>query len=209
MLQGQTYYCMNAARLGAKVYIMSKYNLSKLLLYADTYHITFLTVVPVIVNMMFSHPDSTRYNLKAVENVICGSAPLNPEVAKKVSTLYLRDGVSIMQGLGMTESTCSLMQFAPDDEQDGRSVGWLNANCKAQIRPVPGEDFTGTAPPGVPVGELWVSGPNIMKGYYKRPEQTQGAIHLDANGLRWLRTGDIGYVNEKGHFYLVDRLKVY
>ncbi|CAI7570907.1 unnamed protein product [Penicillium crustosum] len=204
---GQTYYCMNAARLGAKVYIMRKYNLSKLLLYADLYRITFLTLVPVIANMMARHPHPAMYNLKSVESIVCGSAPLNPDLAQVVARLYLRNGVTIKQGLGMTETTCSLTQFAPDDKDDGRSVGWLNANCTAQVRPVPGEDFTDGAPPGVTVGEILVSGPNIMKGYYRRPEQTRESIHVDAKGVRWLRTGDIGYATEKGHFYLVDRLK--
>ncbi|KAL2831023.1 hypothetical protein BJY01DRAFT_240202 [Aspergillus pseudoustus] len=204
---GQTYYCMNAARLGAKVYIMSKYNLGKLLLYADTYRITFLTVVPVIVNMMARQASAARYNLQSVENVICGSAPLNPEVADNVARRYLRDGVRIMQGLGMTECTCSVTQFAPDDKDDGRSVGWLNANCRAQLREIVGEEFSGSAPSGRAVGELWLSGPNIMKGYYKRPQQTEESIHVDNDGMRWLKTGDIGYVDDKGRFYLVDRMK--
>ncbi|KAF9889084.1 hypothetical protein FE257_008061 [Aspergillus nanangensis] len=204
---GQTYFCMSVARIGAKVFIMQKFNLSKFLLYLDIYRITFLSAVPVILVMMAKHPHPGNFNLTAIENVTTGSAPLNPEIGRTIERLYLRDGVTVKQGLGMTECTCSLTGFALDDIADPRSVGWLNANCRIKIVPVEDEAFAGSVPPGVVVGELWAAGPNVMKGYYKRPQETASSILYDNDEVRWLRTGDIGYVDSNGHVYLVDRLK--
>ncbi len=111
--------------------------------------------------------------------------------------------------------TCSATGFAPDDEDDGRSVGWLNPNVSAKIVPLTADDDQDRAFERVggdesyPVGEIWVSGPNIMKGYYKKPKETAETIVVDReDGGRWLRTGDIGYFDSRGYLYIVDRLKV-
>jgi acyl-CoA synthetase (AMP-forming)/AMP-acid ligase II len=198
---------MNAAQLGAKVFIMSRFEIEEFLRYLDIYRITFATVVPVIINKMIKYPHPEAFNLKALEGVVSGSAPLSPEMAHKLKSLYLSEHASVKQGMGLTETTCSLFQFAQDDEDDGRSIGWLNANCKAKIVPVDGEDYDGTAPRNTTVGEIWVSGPNLMKGYYRKPEATAAAMTCE-DGQTWFRTGDVGYVDWRGRFYIVDRLKV-
>lgn len=198
---------MNAARLGAKVFIMPKYNVHQLLLYLDIYRITFMTSVPVIMTTLASQKNPDMYNLKAIESVVTGSAPLNPEIGKIVEQVYLHDAVKIKQGYGMTECTCSVSGFAPDDESDGKSVGSLNANCRAKIVEIEGRNFTSSTPPGVITGEIWISGPNVMRGYYKMPKETANAMAYE-NGESWFRTGDIGYVDKRGYIYIVDRLKV-
>jgi len=204
--QGQTYYSMSAARLGAKVFIMSKFNVSQYLLYLDIYRITFMTGVPVILTMLCKQDRPHRFNLKAVEVVTSGSAPLDPALAHMVEEKYLRPDVKVKQGWGMTETTCSVSGFSPDDDGDGRSIGWLNPNCSAKIVPVEDRDFQ-LASTEYPVGELWVAGPNIMKGYWQKPQETAETI-VHADGHRWLRTGDIGYIDPQGCIYIVDRLKV-
>ncbi|KAJ0415096.1 hypothetical protein BJY00DRAFT_294013 [Aspergillus carlsbadensis] len=206
---GQAYYCMNAARLGAKVFIMKFFDIQKYLLYMDIYRINFMVSVPAIMATLAKQPNAKRYNLRAVETVTSGSAPLSPDLGRAIEKLYLRPGVSVKQGWGMTETTCSITGFAPDDEDDGRSIGWLNPNCAARIEPVEDRDFQGasSAPPGTVVGEIWVAGPNIMKGYFKNPAATAEAI-VEQDGLRWLRTGDIGYIDDRGCLYIVGRLKV-
>lgn len=111
----------------------------------------------------------------------------------------------------MTECTCSVAGFAPDDEDDGSSVGVLNPNCWAKIVPVENRDFKsgpGSAESdGEVVGELWVSGPNVMKGYYRKPEATSETIVYE-DDVRWLRTGDVAYIDKRERIYIVDRLKV-
>ncbi|KAJ0422244.1 hypothetical protein BJY00DRAFT_322706 [Aspergillus carlsbadensis] len=203
---GQTYYCLNAARLGAKVFIMRAFDVQKYLLYMDIYRITFMASVPAIMATLAKQSNAYQYNLRAVEQVTSGSAPLSADLGRIIQKMYLRPGTSVKQGWGMTETTCSISGFAPDEKDDGRSIGYLNPNCCARIEPLPDRDFTGVAPAGIPVGEIWVSGPNVMKGYYKKPAATAQTIVL-ADGYRWLRTGDIGYADHNGRLYIVDRLK--
>ncbi|KAE8363245.1 hypothetical protein BDV27DRAFT_158999 [Aspergillus caelatus] len=151
-------------------------------------------------------PNPSIYNLQAVQTVLSGSAPLSPDLGRIIEGIYIRSGVSVKQGGGMTESTCSVTGFAPDDEDDGRSIGWLNPNRAARIERLDDRNFSGAAPAGATVGEIWVTGPNIMKWYYKNPKATREAIVV-AGGIRWLRTGDIGYIDERGCIYIVDPLK--
>lgn len=186
---------------------MKSFDVRKYLLYLDIYRINFMVSVPAILTTLAKQPNPRRYNLRAIESVVSGSAPLSPDLGRVVEKLYLRPGIGVKQGWGMTETTCSVTGFAPDDEDDGKSIGWLNPNCAARIEPVEGRDFDGTAPVGVVVGEIWVAGPNIMKCYYKNPTGTAETI-VESDGYRWLKTGDIGYIDGKGRIYIVDRLKV-
>ncbi|KIW94002.1 uncharacterized protein Z519_05318 [Cladophialophora bantiana CBS 173.52] len=202
---GQTYYCVNAAVLGAKVFIMSKFNVTKYLQYLDAYRITFMTGVPTVIAMLCKQDAPERYNLKSLEQVVSGSAPLDPKLGRLLARLYLRPGVQVKQGWGMTECTCSATGFSPDEEDDGRSIGWLNPNCVAKIVPVD-EELSKSAVMEQQAGEIWLSGPNVMKGYWNKPEATANTI-VDEDGHRWLRTGDIGYCDDQGKFYIVDRLK--
>ncbi|KAL3457962.1 hypothetical protein BJX64DRAFT_302297 [Aspergillus heterothallicus] len=208
---GQTYYCLNAARLGAKVFIMRSFDVHNYLLYMDIYRINFMASVPAIMATLAKQSTTAgRYNLLAVEQVTSGSAPLSPELGKIIQDMYLRPGTLVKQGWGMTETTCSISGFSPDEQDDGRSIGYLNPNCRARIVPLDDQrDFSGVAAPAgaTAVGEIWVCGPNVMKGYYKKPAATAEAIVCDNQGRRWLRTGDIGYADETGKLFIVDRLK--
>lgn len=201
------YYCTTAARMGVKVFIMMEYSIQRYLLFLDIYRITFLTGVPTLMVALSKHPQATSYNLKAIESVVTGSAPLNPEIGRLVEKTHLRQGVQVKQGWGMTETTCSATGFAQDDEDDGRSIGWLNPNVSAKVVPMPEHGFEQNNDIPYTVGEIWVSGPNMMKGYYKKPKETSEAIVYE-DERRWLRTGDIGYVDSRGCFYIVDRMKV-
>jgi long-subunit acyl-CoA synthetase (AMP-forming) len=186
---------------------MKSFNVKKYLLYLDIYRITFMTSAPPILVTMSKQPNPGRYNLRAIETVVSGSAPLSPDLGRIIEKMYLHPGVKVKQGWGMTETTCSVTGFAPDDDDDGRSIGWLNPNCAARIQPLDDRDFDGVAPPDTVVGEIWVAGPNIMKCYYKNPTATADTI-VESSGRRWLKTGDIGYIDERGCLYIVDRLKV-
>lgn len=185
---------------------MKSFDVQKYLLYMDIYRITFMASVPAIMATLAKQSNASAYNLRAVEVVTSGSAPLSAELGRIIAKMYLRPGIGVKQGWGMTETTCTITTFPPDEEDDGRSVGYLAPNCAARIEPVEGRDFSGAAPKGVAVGEIWVAGPNVMKCYYKKPDATKETI-VEEGGMRWLRTGDIGYFDEKGRMYIVDRLK--
>lgn len=206
---GQTYQCLSAARLGAKVFVMSKFTLEKYMQFLDIYRITFMSTVPTILTMLHKYEYSERYNLKSVEVVTSGSAPLDGSLAQSVTNKFLRSGVKVKQGWGMTETTCSVTGFAPDDDDEGKSIGWLNPNCAAKIVPTD-EDGEATSTDGSrgSIGELWVAGPQMVKGYWKNDRATKETI-VESDGYRWVRTGDIGFIDGRECIYIVDRLKVW
>jgi len=199
---------MVAPRIGAKVFIMGKFDATQFLTLIDVYRITFINIVPTILRILVKSPNPSRFNLKSLSMVGSGAAPLDTNVAREFERLFLRPGVQVKQGWGMTETTCNVSGFAPDDIDDGRSIGWLNPGCRARIVTVPDRDFSYIErDQGALVGEIWVAGPNIMKGYWNKPEATKQTIVEEA-GCRWLRTGDVGYVDKRGFLFIVDRIKV-
>ncbi|KAJ9652740.1 hypothetical protein H2198_008012 [Neophaeococcomyces mojaviensis] len=102
----------------------------------------------------------------------------------------------------MTELTCSVMGWDINKTADSNSVGELNANCEAMIMDEDGlNEITERGPQAC--GEIWVRCPNMMKGYWKNPKAT--AQIMSHNG--WLKTGDIAYIDDAGHFFIVDRIK--
>lgn len=199
---------MIAPQVDAKVFIMAKFNLLEFLTYIDIYRITFVNVVPTIVKMLAKVPSPSRFNLKSLQIVGSGLAPLDLEAAQAVNEKFLRPGVRIKQGWGMTETTCNVTGFSPDDVDDGRSIGWVNPTCRVRITPVPERDFSSIERErGVTVGEIWVAGPNVMKQYWKKPKETASTV-VEVEGCRWVQTGDIGYADNRGCLYIIDRIKV-
>jgi acyl-CoA synthetase (AMP-forming)/AMP-acid ligase II len=186
---------------------MKNFALDKYILYHDIYRITFMNAVPTMLVMLSKSAAALNYNFRSIEQVVVGSAPLSKDIAELVQKRLLKPGVKVKQGWGMTELTCTGTSFAPDDEDDGASIGPLNANMSAKIMPVDDRDFGNATKGGRVIGEIWVSGPNMMRGYYNKPKETAETIVVE-NGKRWLRTGDIGYFDERECLYIVDRLKV-
>lgn len=112
--------------------------------------------------------------------------------------------------------TCSLLGYDPTLWCDTFSVGEPNANTSAKIMSISTSDsgeekYTEVTARGPPHrGELWVAGPNIMKGYWRNPKATKETFappSASTDGKRWLRTGDVAYVDEEGMFFIVDRIK--
>ncbi|CAK7243503.1 MAG: hypothetical protein STHCBS139747_005028 [Sporothrix thermara] len=220
---GQTYFVANFAHMGIPVYLMAKFDFVRMLEHIQNFRITSLTLVPPIAVALSKHPLVKKYDLGSVEFVGCGAAPLAQESALAVQRLWPEGTLEVRQGWGMTEVTCTCLGWHPDTEAEGASVGELAANCAARLVEV--DDGSGVsasasasagndAPryitePNKP-GELWVSGPTLMTGYWHNPAATAATIHTDADGTRWLKTGDIAYVNRYGTgaaFYIVDRRK--
>jgi acyl-CoA synthetase (AMP-forming)/AMP-acid ligase II len=186
---------------------MPEFSLQKYLQFLDIYRITFMTTVPTILTMLHKYEHPERFNLKAVEVVTSGSAPLDGTLAASVSQKYLRAGVIVKQGWGMTETTCSVTGFSPDDHDDGKSIGWLNPNCAAKIVPVGENEGSGEPHSPTTTGELWVAGPQMMKGYWHNEKATKETV-VESDGYRWIRTGDLAYIDGRGCIYIFDRLKV-
>lgn len=122
-----------------------------------------------------------------IRALVSGGAPLAPELAQ----VFYGAGLPIYQGYGLTESSPTITCNIPPANRLG-SVG----------RPIPGVTVRIAED-----GEILASGPNVMRGYYNRAEETAAALETDAEGCVWLRTGDIGYLDEDGYLFITDRKK--
>jgi 4-coumarate--CoA ligase len=175
--------------------MVPRFDLVQMLELTQKYKITRLFLVPPIVLALAKHPIVDQYDLSSVRQIFSGAAPLGGEIAEAAAQ---RLGCSMAQGYGMTELSPVTHAIAQGEYRAG-SVGTLVAGTEARlIDPETGADVA----PGER-GEIWVRGPQVMKGYLNNPEAT--AATIDADG--WLHTGDVGVIDEDGHTFIVDRLK--
>ena len=155
--------------------------------------------VPTLYSMLINHPDIRKYNLKTVKFCISGSAPLPPEVQKHF--MELTGGV-LVEGYGLTESSPVTHSNPLDPTLKTVKIGsiglpWPNTNAKI----VDTETGTKEMPTGED-GELIITGPQIMKGYWNLPNETADVLRQG-----WLYTGDIAKMDPEGYFYITDRKK--
>jgi acyl-CoA synthetase (AMP-forming)/AMP-acid ligase II len=192
---GQNAVLACGLRAGATVVTLPRFDLEGFLDAIQRHRVTAMIVAPPIMLALANHPLVDRYELSSLRLVGCGAAPLSGEVEQRCAD---RLGCVVAQGFGMTEATCCIA-ISPFDAPRRGSVGRLLPNTEARIvDPATGADLA----PGR-TGELWVRGPQLMRGYRNQPEAT--AHTIDADG--WLRTGDLCAFDEDGYLYVVDRLK--
>jgi acyl-CoA synthetase (AMP-forming)/AMP-acid ligase II len=184
-------------RGGATLVVLPRFEMETFLRAIQDHRATWAYVVPPIALALAKHPAVDDFDLSSLRHVFSGAAPLGADLARAVTR---RLGCRMLQGYGMTEtSPTTHINCGPAAERNPGSVGGLTPNTEARIvDPVTGQDLGPDQP-----GEIWVRGPQVMKGYLGRPEAT--AALIDGDG--WLHTGDIGSVDSDGHFYVVDRLK--
>lgn len=182
-------------RAGGTVVTMPRFDLAQFLALHAEHGVTRSFVAPPIVVALAKHPAVDGVDLSRLVQVVSGAAPLSAELAAEAST---RLGVEIVQGYGMTEMSPVSHFTRPGGYRPG-SVGVAVAGTEHRIvDPATGEDLGPDAD-----GELWVRGPQVMKGYLNNPEATAATLVGDG----WLRTGDIGHVDAGGYLFVVDRLK--
>lgn len=180
---------------GGTLVTVPRFDLVQMLTLTQEHGITRLFLVPPIVLALAKHPIVEQYDLSSVKQIFSGAAPLDGETAEAAAS---RVGCSVAQGYGMTELS-PVSHAIPEGVARPGSSGTLLPSTRARlVDPVTGQD----AAPGEE-GELWVSGPQAMKGYLNNPEATSQTIDEDG----WLHTGDIARIDEEGHTYIVDRLK--
>lgn len=204
---GQTYFIANLPHQRITSYVMPKFDFLKMLQHIQKYRITSLTCVPPIIVALTKNPISRKFDLSSVEAIGSGAAPLAGDVSRECESLFKQNGVILTQGWGMTEVTCTCMAWDINALKPSAGVGELMPNCSAKIM-----DLDGTTEilEANKTGELWVSGPTLLSGYWKKPEATRETVAVDKDGTRWLKTGDVGFIEEYkagGIWHVVDRIK--
>lgn len=180
---------------------MQRFDFEKWCAHVQNYRITFSYIVPPVVVLLGKHPIVDKYDLSSLRLMNSGAAPLSQEL---VETVYARLKIGIKQGYGLSE-TSPTTHTQPWEEWRTSigSVGRMVPNMEAMYMTMP-ED--GSEPKEVKVGEvgeLYLRGPNIFMGYHNNPSATAEAISPDG----WFRTGDVGYQDKNGNFYITDRVK--
>lgn len=189
---------------GFRVLLIPKYDPSKLPEYIYRYKVNFIHSIPAYWEALF-HISKIRKNaFSSLRAIASGGESMDVETEKAVNDILHAGGgrLNLMMGLGMTESTSGVVGTYPWAKVPG-SVGipFLKTNCRI-VDVTTGEELSYNEE-----GEICFSGPTIMVGYYKNPEATADIIKTDADGTRWLHTGDVGYMNEDGLLFLTGRLK--
>ncbi|WP_049792561.1 long-chain-fatty-acid--CoA ligase [Polymorphum gilvum] len=185
-----------AVILGAEMVLMPRFELKMLL---DTIRRTKPTLfpgVPTIYTAINNSPMTPKYDLTSIKLCISGGAPLPVEVKETFEALT---GCMLVEGYGLTESSPVVAVNPFDDTRRAGSIGRLAPGTRAEFRSL--EDRHTAVVLGEK-GELCVRGPQVMLGYWKRPDETAQTIK---DG--WLHTGDVGYQDADGFIYLVDRIK--
>ena len=182
---------------GSTIVSMPRFDLQEFLALVQKHRATILPLVPPIVLGMVKHPAVSQYDLSSVRLVFSGAAPLGEELARELGKKL---GCPVVQGYGMTEAS-PVTHLSPTSNAPMKpgSAGRIVPNTEVKIVDV----VTGAEVPGGQEGELLIRGPQIMKGYLNRPEET--AACLDREG--WYHTGDVGYADSDGYFFIVDRTK--
>ncbi|MFB1080480.1 long-chain-fatty-acid--CoA ligase [Jeotgalibacillus sp. JSM ZJ347] len=193
---GMTTVMILSIMQGYKMILLPKFDVETALKTIHKQKPTIFPGAPTIYIGILNHPDLKKYDLTSVESCLSGSAPLPVEVQEEFEKVT---GGKLVEGYGLTESSpVTHSNFIWDAKRVKGSVGvpWPDTESKV-VSMETGEQL----PPGE-VGEIIVKGPQIMKGYWHQPEET-AAVLRDG----WLYTGDLGYMDEEGYFYVVDRKK--
>lgn len=196
---GMTVAMMYSIHIGAEIVIVpSPRPIDNVMNVIQRERCTLFPGVPAMYIGIINHPKVNEYDLRSVKACISGSAPLPMEVQEKFGQLT---GGRLVEGFGMTEASPVTHCNPVFGERRAGSIGIPLPDTEAKVIDLdtskeiePGSDAT---------GELCVRGPQVMKGYWQRPEET--AQTIDADG--WLHTGDVARVDKDGYFYIVDRKK--
>jgi long-chain acyl-CoA synthetase len=163
--------------------------------------VTLYPGVPAMYVSIINHPKVKEFNLRSIKACLSGGAALPVEVAQQFESIT---GGRLCEGFGMTESSPTALANPINGESRVGSIGLPVPNTEAIIVALdPRPDGTYPALAQGEEGELLVRGPQIMKGYWNRPDETAKTINPDG----WLHTGDIAKMDADGYFYIVDRKK--
>jgi long-chain acyl-CoA synthetase len=180
-------------RIG-KAVLLRWFDLEKVFQAIEKYKVNGMAGVPTMFLYMLHYPDADKYDTSSMEFWLVAAAPMPQEKLKEFENKF---GGEMYVGYGLTEASPGVAVQRETVPRKQGSVGPAMANVDMRIF----DEDDNELPPGE-VGEVVVRGKNVMKGYFKMPEETAEALK---NG--WLHTGDMGYLDEDGHLYIVERKK--
>lgn len=182
---------------GGKIVMMYKWDPEEALRLIEKEKIAAFGGVPAMVWQVLESPNFDKYDLSSVESVSYGGAPSAPELVARIKQAFPK--VSPGNGYGLTETSSVTTQNSAEDYQNRpSSAGPAVPVCDLKV-----VDADNKEVPVGEVGELLIRGPNVVKGYWNKPEATAEAI--DADG--WFRSGDLVRMDEEGFVYILDRAK--
>jgi long-chain acyl-CoA synthetase len=185
---------------GASIAMVPRFETKQVLATIQQYRCTGFPGVPTMFQAMLDHPDLAKTDLSSLKVCISGGAPMPGPVHEKFEAVT---GVRICEGYGLTESSGVVSANPYDGTRKRGTIGQLVPGTEIAL--LDKEDHTKLAPEGEP-GELAVHGPQVMRGYWNRPE-TDADSFVELEGKRYLRTGDVARVDAEGFLEIVDRIK--
>ncbi|WP_407675614.1 AMP-binding protein [Peribacillus glennii] len=193
---GMTTVMISSILQGHKMILLPKFDPATTLKTIQKMRPTMFPGAPTIYIGLLNHPDLAKYDLSSIEACVSGSAPLPVEIQERFEQVT---GGKLVEGYGLSEtSPVTHSNFVWDQPRVKGSIGVPWPETEAAILSLE----TGEPVEPKEIGEIAIKGPQVMKGYWNRPDETEQTFK---NG--WLLTGDLGYMDEKGFFYVVDRKK--
>ncbi|MEV4124435.1 AMP-binding protein [Nocardia sp. NPDC049707] len=179
---------------GGRTSVAGRFDPATFLARIERVQATYFSAVPTIYTMLANLPADVRPDTSSVRFGICGAAPASVELLAEFESRY---GISIVEGYGLSEGTCASTLNPIAGQRKPGTVGLPLPGQKIRILAADGSDaLAGES------GEVLISGPNVMRGYLNRPDETAATV-VDG----WLHTGDIGRLDRDGYLILVDRAK--
>ncbi|MCA9650581.1 MAG: long-chain fatty acid--CoA ligase [Myxococcales bacterium] len=192
---GQTVLMNAVLGAGGSLVLLPRFTPDDAFALMQGHRVTLFAGVPTMYFALLHHPEADRYDLSALSLCVSGGSAMPVEVMSAFDAKY---GVNILEGYGLSETSPVASFNVLDRPKKPGSIGLPIAGVEFRLVDDHGHRVT---EPGTP-GEILIFGPNVMKGYYNKPEATAGAISKG-----WFRTGDVATVDEEGYYFIVDRKK--
>lgn len=197
---GLSSVCMGSLYNGACLYTIPRFDAAAMLAALEQERITVLQGVPAMFarTLEFLRREGRALVAPALRYISAGGSPLDADLKRRVQALF---GLTLHNGYGLTEASPTISQTRIEDRFDSNTVGRVLPLLEYRLEPLGegGED----EPEHAGAGELWVRGPNVMKGYFRQPSATRACLSEDG----WLNTGDIARFDEDDQLYIVGRSK--
>lgn len=198
-IYGLVFFGLGLLSVGVTTILMQKFDFQAMIIAIQKYKVNNLPAVPPVIHGLVKSASKIGCALSSLRRVGSGAAPLSKEMAQEFRKVF--PWMELRQGYGLTESCGATSFFASDKDAKAHlgSCGKLIPTFCAKVV----DTETGKPLPPLKEGELWLKSPTIMKGYLGNVEATTATV--DSEG--WLRSGDLGYIDENGFVHVVERIK--